>query len=59
MENTFVNSAGATVNQANYIIANITTGQTNSYVMTATAGSNANSVCGLRNLGAYVVIKTF
>jgi hypothetical protein len=27
--------------------------------MTATAGSNANSVCGLRNLGAYVVIKTF
>ena len=27
--------------------------------MTASAGSNANSVCGLRNLGTYVVIGTF
>lgn len=27
--------------------------------MTATAGSDASTKCGLRNLGAYVVIKAF
>lgn len=59
MGSTFINSVGTTVNQASVIIANITTGDTNKYVMTASAGSNANSNCGLRNEGAYVVIKAF
>lgn len=52
-------SPGAVAQEYTNLWGNFTTGDAASYVMTAIAGSSGNSVCGLRNYGAYVVVKSF
>jgi len=54
-------SPGAVNTDYTNLCTNFTTGDTNSYVMTATADNNAAAVsgCGLTNYAPYVVVKSF